>query len=415
MRKNRGLFWGVILFVAAMLTACGSVPEPTKEDVLKALEKEGYITEESIDNEEVLVQMNEVKINDDKDGASVECVVTSEADVVRVNTEYKIRFEIEDDKESWKVKKASIRNRTYELINPIPEDDLSYLLRGKSFSTDKGYIYYDDSSTSYMVVNHEIQSAAMLDIVYVQVSGKCGLYNVYATVKYTLSYNATGKNWSIKTTGVRDVAKSFVDGYKVTLSGERVVEDLLNRNSYVHVANAYYYLNDSNTIISDVEVGEPVYHEYNMRVPASMTVSTENVSFRVYYELGYYFDTYDYQWDISYANVKKVEDFNNEITGVWSGRVNDDQVVITINNYTHYDKEAYLDVIVEITLSTGESYRYSAYVYEYDKDWGFLWIYKYGAIEDMPENAYITSFDGRVADGVLTPRTSGDFYLEKVQ
>ena len=417
MRKNRGLFWGVILFVATMLTACGSVPEPTQEDVLKALEKEGYITEESIDNEEVLVQMNEVKINDDKDGASVECVVTSETDVVRVNTEYKIRFEIKDDKESWKVKKVSTRKRTYELNNPIPEADLTNLLRWESVSTEDGYIYFDDSHTTYTVVNHEIQSAEMLDVVTVEVNGRLNLNNIKATVKYTVSYDAATKNWKIKDEELVSTEKSFVEGYIVELSGDRVLGDIISRSEYVHVAGTYYLLTDDNTTVSNIRIGEPVYDGFGMTVPASITVTAGSVSFDVHYVLDYYFDTYESQWEISWVNAVKFENFNTDVTGVWLGRIDNDQVVIRINNYSHESMTACLDVVIEITLAaTGESYHYSAYVYEYVASSGALWIRSYEAIGVTPDNAYVASFDGYAVDGVYTPYSMwDDFYLEKVQ
>ena len=414
MKKNKGLFWGLTLFVATMFTACGNVPEPTQEDVIKALEKEGYVTESGVNNNEYSIQMNEVKIDDEQEEATVECVVSYEAETVRICTVYKIKFQIKDDKESWKVKRVSSKERTYELINSISNDDLEKLLLGKSIGTNDGDLYFSNSDTTYTIINHEINAEEMTDVVTLNVSGRGNYKNIKATVEYTLCYDGVKANWQIQESQIIDMETTFVDGYEIEISEERALRDLTSWQHYINVFGSVYFWADEYIAITDVELGEKVYDGYRMTVPVTVTANCEGVSFDAHYNLIYYFDDYD-EWVVNGAEVIKLSDFKGDIIGVWAGRYGNDQMVVTINDFCHTTEIFCVDVIVEVTLSTGENYKYSSYVYRYEHDSGFISIRPYDIIGIAPEGSYMNVMEGYCINGVFTPYTGYDeFYLTKI-
>lgn len=412
MKSSKRLFFYLTLFAVAMLTACGKVPEPEEKDVLKALEKEGYVTDTQVDDDEFSVQMNEVEIDDDKESSTVECVVSREDEFVRINTEYKIKFKIRDDKESWRVKKVTQNETTYELINPISDESLESVLSGYSFEAEGSYIYFYDENTTYTVIDHELRSDEMTDVVTIEVNGRTGYKNVTATIKYTLYYDYYGYGYGYWTSQDREIIEletTYVDGYEVTLSEERVVEDLTKKNSSLYMLGCYYYLTDESVTISNVRIGENEYDEYYMYVPVSITVNCENSSFDVNYKMEYYFDSYDVEWECRRSTVVEYANYNGEIIGVWSGTSDDGQVVLTINNSFHAEKTSYLDVIVNVTTSTNEVYSYSAYVYSYNPVSGALDIRGYDWIEKPTGSYYKESFDGYCLDGVFE---SDDYWYD---
>ena len=414
MKKSKGLLVGMMLIVVAMLTACSNVPKPTEKDVLKALEKEGYIS--GIDNEECSVQMDEVEIDDDKEGATVECVVSYEEDLVRKSTEYKIKFKIRDDKETWKVKKVTERDTTYELIKGISNESLEDLLRWESYLIENNYINFDSSNTTYNVLNHELRCQEMIDVVTMEVNGKLGYKSAKVTVKYTLSYVCNGDQgyWNIQEKEIIGTETAFVEGYVVTLSEDRVLEDIISKKSYVYMLGTSYYLTDENVSFSNIKIGESVYDGYYMYVPVSLTATYDKVSFDIHCNLAYYFDTYDMKWYANGFMDISCDNFNSDIIGVWTGTSEGNQVVLTINKDWHAAHTSYLDVKVEVTTSTGIYYSYSAYLREYDPSSNYICIYGYSWIVEPTGYHYQDDFVGYCIDGEMSPYYSwDDFKLTK--
>ena len=410
MKKFKGLFLGLtLLFAIGMLTACGKVPEPTERDVLKGLEKEGYISETQVDEDVFSVQMKEVEIDDDKEGATVECVLSSDQEYVRVNTEYKIKFKIRDDKESWKVRKVTQNETTYELINSISDTDLENRLYWESIEIDGVYIYFYNDSTTYTVVDHEINAEAMTDVVTLEVTGSSSYKEVKATVKYTLRYDYSYGSWYTDAVEIVDTETSYVEGYEITLAEDRVIEDIIDEKDYVYMLGCYYYIDSDEITISNVRIGENQYNDSYMNVPVTITVSYEDVSFDVTYDLQYYFDSYDMEWEIYWLQITAYENFNSNFVGVWTGTSEDGQVTLTINDFFHEDYTDYLDVVVEITTDDGQTYSFSAYVNSYNPETGYIYIYDYDWIEEPTESYYREDFYGYIDE---TTFESDDYWYD---
>lgn len=402
MKGFKSLFFYLTLLVIATLTACGKVPEPEEKDVLKALEKEGYLTEEQVDNDECSVQIDEVDMDDDKESCTVECVVSVEDEYVSTNTEYKIKFKIRDDKESWKVKKVTQKETSYELVKSITDDDLDSFLDGESFEADGSYVYFYDEDTEYTVKDHELRGDEMIDIVTVEVSGNAGFKNVIATVKYTLYYEYYGYDygyWYSEEREILDVETTYSEEYEISLSEERVIENIIDSNSYVYMSGYYYYLNDKDVKLSNVKIGEQEYDDYYMYVPVTVTVSHKDTSFDVNYNIEYYFDTYDMEWECNYCNVLGYENYSGGIVGVWKGTSDDGQVELTINNFFHEEMSSCLAATVKVTTTTNEVYSYSSYVYYYDPSTGALDVQGFEWITEPKGNYYKEAFNGFCKDG----------------
>ena len=414
--KKRLFYGATLLFLIASLTACGKVPEPTEKDVLKALEKEGYLSEEQVDNDLCSVEMEEIEIDDDKEGSTVECIVSVEEEYVRRSTEYKIKFKIRDDKESWRVRKVTENETTYELANPITEDGLEDVLYWESISFENGTIYFYNDTTTYTVTSHEVRGTDMVDVVTLEVSGVSGYKTLTATVQYTLkySYSYDSGYWSIESKEVVNSSVSYVDGYEVTLTEERVVEDILSKKYYIVVLDYYYYLDDKETIISNVVIGDYEYYDNYLYVPVTMNVATEGVSFDVTYKLTYYLNSYDFEWSISGVSVIGYANFDAGIVGTWMGTSDDGAVVLTVNNFFHEDYTSNLDVVVQVTTSNGQIFSYSAYVDTYNPDSNYLVIYGYEWITQPDGNYYKETFKGYIENGEYESSTNSyKFNLKK--
>lgn len=413
MKKFKGLFLCLtLLFTVAMLTACGKVPEPTEKDVLKALEKEDYLSEEVIDNDLCSVEMKEVEIDDDKEGATVKCIVSVDGDYVRTNTEYKIKFKIKDDKESWKVKKVTQDEVTYELIKGMDDEKLSDFLYWDTLNIDGSYIYYYNDSTTLSIVEHEINGEEMTDVVTVEVTGVSGYETITATVKYNLRYEYSYGSgyWYNQETEVVEYSTEYVDGYEIAFTEDRIVEDIIYKRNYVYALGSYYYLTDEEVTVSNVTIGDNDYSDSWLYVPVTINVAYKDFSFDVNYTLTYYFDSYDMEWEIYYLSIEGYSNYAGYFVGVWKGTSDDGQVVLTIGNAPHEYYDDAIDVVIEITTSTGVVYKYSAYLDVYYPESGAMVIYDYDWI-DAPSGSsyYREDFDGYIEDGAFI---SDDYWYD---
>ena len=120
------------------------------------------------------------------------------------------------------------------------------------------------------------------------------------------------------------------------------------------------------------------------------------------------------EWECRGGTVVEYANYNGEIVGVWTGTSDDGQVVLTVNNSYHAEKNSYLDVIVKVTTNTNEVYSYSAYVYSYDPASGALYIDGYEWIEKPAGSYSREDFDGYCLNGTFkTDDYWYDFTLTK--
>ena len=134
----------------------------------------------------------------------------------------------------------------------------------------------------------------------------------------------------------------------------------------------------------------------------------------MYYSVEYYFDKMTRKWNFRRGGTWGNDNENNNVVGVWTGTMGNDQVVITVKNTRHAVRVHFLDVVVEVVTKKGVAYSYSGYLYEYNPRSGYVLICAHAAIEDLPAGTEIKDIEAYCADGVLTPCNKKDkFRFEK--
>lgn len=208
-------------------TACG-VKEPTESDVEKALQDAGYLPggsddsddedddededdgdDEDADSEDdsskeddstYTITLDKVKLNDDKDKATVEATVVVSSGSVNATTGYKLTFKLKDDK-TWKVKgDIEITDETtYELLGITDEDAAAVLSDEGNYcylSTDSCTIYfYDADELSVKVNSHNVDNDELSDTANLTITGKTEEISYTLTMNATFNYSSYSNTW----------------------------------------------------------------------------------------------------------------------------------------------------------------------------------------------------------------------------
>jgi uncharacterized lipoprotein YehR (DUF1307 family) len=208
-------------------TACG-VKEPTESDVEKALQDAGYLPggsddsddedndededdgdDEDADSEDdsskeddstYTITLDKVKLNDDKDKATVEATVVVSSGSVNSTTGYKLTFKLKDDK-TWKVKgDIEITDETtYELLGITDEDAAAVLSDDGNYcylSTDSCTIYfYDADELSVKVNSHNVDNDELSDTANLTITGKTEEISYTLTMNATFNYSSYSNTW----------------------------------------------------------------------------------------------------------------------------------------------------------------------------------------------------------------------------
>lgn len=302
----------------------------------------------------------------------------------------------------------------WELTEQISDEELEELLKGKGVQTEEGYITYRGMNSAYVVVAHDFQKENLKDVVTVEIRAAIEFKRIVATVEHILHYNSENKCWEMQESELVSVETSYIEGYDVRLPEEQVLEDAFYITDNPLITGYHYRLTGNDTTLTDIRMGENAYDGEYMTVPIRFTVNHKDVSFDMYYNVEYYFDTKECKWIFRRGGTWGVENENNNVIGVWAGTMGDDQVVITVKNTRHAIRVHFLDVVVEVVTKKGVTYSYSGYLYEYNPRSGYVLICAHGAIDNVPAGRELKDIEAYCADGVLTPCNKKDkFRFEK--
>jgi hypothetical protein len=276
-------------------TACG-VKEPTQADVEKALQDEGYLpggsddkdsdkdddddddddddadsddTSSEKDDSTYTINLDKVKLNDDKDKATVEATVVVSSGSVNATTGYKLTFKLKDDK-TWKLKGdiETTDETTYELLGLTDSDAAATLLNDDNYcalSTDLCTIYFYNANELNVTVNsHDINNDELYDTVNLTVEGKCDEYSYKLTMNGEFYYSTYSNSWlAYSSTFALDGDPEFElnqeldDSDAIDVIKSSFEQDWWSGNYY------YYFEDDSELTFSDFDSVTIKSHDFD--------------------------------------------------------------------------------------------------------------------------------------------------------
>lgn len=357
MKTRKLLVLGLLLLMTLVFaTGCG-VEDPTKKDVEKVLKKIGAIPEDDKDSDkkaEYSIEIDKVKLNDDKDRATVECTLNLETEEATVAQQYKMTFRLNDDKE-WKIRNSKLEDDvelvSEKLATEISDKAFQELL-GEWYSIEVGEVYFkvEEIADQLKITKHELSEDELKDTVTLEGKATYGIGDYQFTVTVVCEYFDRLGKWSVSSYKV-------ADDYKVTYSIDGISkEELLDA---LEDGYSRDYI-DSTRIDSDkLENVEILSHEADLenlkdvvKIHCSSTVNA--VCFTFDADITCKYSTSREEWDIEdftidEASVKKEypEDYSIKFTAEDFNRImheSDDATVTALGN-TYYMKTEDVQVI----------------------------------------------------------------------
>ena len=299
MRKFKALLLGsVMVFSLAMLTACGEVPEPTKDDVIDALVDEDMITKEFKKEGDYELKIDKVKINDDQDRATVDCTLTVQNGPMSTSTEYEVKFKIRDDKESWKTRSAEAGEVKSELTKEITDEEIKDALVWESISASDYYITLSDDEVEYEIGKNKLNKEDNSDTVIITGTSDEGYVTVSFEVEYKFVYSG---GWYASSEDVKDSSVEYAEGYEIDdIADEDFQAMLADDYESIYVMGYGYAADDEDVKYSDVELKEIEYSGEYSYADINFKVAEGDVEFTVESEVTLYYDLDDEKWFFYY-------------------------------------------------------------------------------------------------------------------
>lgn len=253
-------FGALLLLTLVFATGCG-VEDPTKKDVEKVLEKIGAIPEDDEDDDskiEYSIEIDKVKLNDDKDKATVECTLSMKGELATVAQQYKMTFRLNDDKE-WKIKNSKLEEDvelvSQKLATEIGDETFKELLsEWYSIEVGETYLKVEDIADSVKITKHELAEDSLKDTVTFEGTASVGIAEYQFTVKAECEYFDRLGEWSM--------SSCKTDDYKVDYSIDGISkEDFLAALEDSYESSYIDALRVDSDELSDVEI---VSHEANL-------------------------------------------------------------------------------------------------------------------------------------------------------
>lgn len=356
MKLRKLLVFGTLLLLALVFaTGCG-VEDPTKKDVEKVLEKIGAIPEDAKDDDsktKYSIEIDKVKLNDDKDKATVECTLSMEGELATVAQQYKMTFRLNDDKE-WKIKNSKLEDDvelvSEKLATEIGDETFRALLSDwYSIEVGGSYIKTADIADSVKITKHELAEDSLKDTVTFEGTASVGIMEYQFTVKAECEYFDRLGKWSLASCNTEDYKVDYsIEG----ISGEEFMAALEDsyESSYIDQLRV-----DSDEL-TDVKI---LSHEANLedlqdtvRISASFAKNAAAYTFEAQVVCAYSisreeWDVESFTIDESTVKTDYVEGYLIDFTAEDFNRImheSDDASVTALGN-TYYMKAEDVQVI----------------------------------------------------------------------
>ena len=403
MKKLRVLVLGLLVVLCcAIFTACG-VKEPTKDDIIEALEDEN-IVDKDIDYE---LDVKDTTLNDDKDKATVECAVIIKEGSVQITNEYELKFKLRDDKKSWKLRECEKSgDTTYKLVDGVDDKVVSEKVSNVSFHKDGVTLSMGGTASSFEIKEHKKDDQELKDTVTLKCIGVSGHITYEMMVDVVFRYYTNSKSWSYVESSVESVKEiGYEDGYEFKKEAADILNELVANNKYVYLMGKKYSFNSEGVSLSNGKVGEIKYNNNYCTANVSFDIKYADLTATITSEISYKYA--DKAWSYYSMNNSKCDKIAFSATGTWAG--NDTANTIALEILTTSDnKSGYADAKVSYTLADGVTYSYKAYVYSYDPSSQTMQISPF-EFEKSSDNAThsMTTFNGKFDEsGAFVPRST---------
>ncbi len=417
--KKSWLLMLVAILCMAVLTGCGGPEDPTDKEILKGLQKKGFIDEE-IDIDDVVithkedeepaegyhVYVKEIDMDDDKEQTDVTCILTITEEFVQKQQEVVIDFRVRDDK-SWRCKEAEAEeDETVKLIANVPDSVIKEQMGWTGVTVDDRYFSMESDNVTWSVKEHKLDSEKMTDTVSFACNGEYG-YKIYDfTISMVLKYNANSEYWSNEGVEVGDYTTTLTEEYQKMPTAEDVLTAMKDKGDYIY-NRGYYYLNGEGITVSDFEIGETVPEDKQMYVDMAFLISDGIMTFTVDGSVYYYYDESNEIWQYRYMEDYEITAVSCDAIGTWYYTDGMTSYVLTITD-TLYPDSTYLYAEVEVTFEDASTCKYTAYLYEYEGEGGDMTVYAQEWITEPTISYYMENFSGSIENGKFVGNYSWD-------
>lgn len=371
MKLRKLLVFGTLLLLALVFaTGCG-VEDPTKKDVEKVLEKIGAIPEDAEDDDsktKYSIEIDKVKLNDDKDKATVECTLSMEGELATVAQQYKMTFRLNDDKE-WKIKNSKLEDDvelvSEKLATEIGDETFRALLSDwYSIEVGGSYIKTADIADSVKITKHELAEDSLKDTVTFEGTASVGIMEYQFTVKAECEYFDRLGKWSLASCNTED--------YKVDYSIEGIsAEEFMAALEDSYESSYIDQLRVDSDELTDVKI---LSHEANLenlqdtvRISASFALNAAAYTFEAQVVCEY--STSREEWDVESFTIDEstvktdyVEGYLIDFTAEDFERIlnNSDATVTTLGNTYELSAEDVHVSSVEHEIELGGGTRFAS-------------------------------------------------------